>query len=481
MYDAATTPPPRSTDPRRLLVAEDSADARESLQQLLHLSVGLPVDVAVDGREALELLRARPYSVLVTDLKMPRMTGMELIEAVKAEGLGCTVVVTTGHGGVAEAVQAMRDGAYDFLVKPADPQHLCLVVERALAERALRDEVAALRSAAGGRRAFRDVLSRSPKMADVFEVVASVADTNSTVLILGETGTGKEQVARAIHSASEATRPGLFVPVNCAALPEALMESELFGHEKGSFTGAAGQRKGRFEAANGGTLFLDEIGDLPFPVQVKLLRVLQERRIERVGGHDPIDLDVRVVAATHQPLADLVQSGRFREDLYYRLNVVRIDLPPLRERAEDIPLLVEHFCQKYARPGLPPPKVTPEAMDALVRCDWPGNVRQLENAVERACVTARGGEITLANLPPDAGGRKPADGKTAFQVDLSRTLPEQLDELTAAFEERYLRRALKKTRGHVGRCAELSGLSRRSVTMKIARYEIDKKQLKGEE
>jgi DNA-binding NtrC family response regulator len=311
--------------------------------------------------------------------------------------------------------------------------------------------------------------------------VASVADTNSTVLILGETGTGKEQVARALHDASSGHRPGPFVAVNCAALPEALMESELFGHEKGSFTGAAGQRKGRFENANGGTLFLDEIGDMPFPVQVKLLRVLQERRIERVGGSQPIDLDVRVVAATHQPLSDLVQAGKFREDLYYRLNVVRIDLPPLRERPEDIPLLVQHFAQKYARPGQPPPHVSAEALDALMRCHWPGNVRQLENAVERACVTARDGEITPAHLPPDAGGPKNGEGKNSFQVDLARTLPEQLDELTAAFEERYLRRALKKTRGHVGRCAQLSGLSRRSVTMKIARYEIDKKQLKGEE
>ena len=386
-------------DTRRLLVAEDLADARESLQELLHLSLGLPVDSAVDGQEALQLLRSRPYSVLVTDLRMPKMGGMKLIESVRSEGLGVTTIVTTGHGGVSEAVEAMRNGAYDFLVKPADPQHLCLVVKRALEERELRDEVAALRAELGGRNAFRNVLSKSPRMAEVFDLVASVADTNSTVLILGETGTGKEQVARALHDASSSRRPGAFVAVNCAALPESLMESELFGHEKGSFTGAAGQRKGRFEAANGGTLFLDEIGDLPFPVQVKLLRVLQERRIERVGGHQPIDLDVRVVAATHQPLEKLIAEKKFREDLYFRLNVIRIDLPPLRERPEDIPLLVEHFCQKYARPGQPPPQVTAEAMDVLLRYRWPGNVRQLENAVERACATVRNGQIEKDHLP----------------------------------------------------------------------------------
>jgi DNA-binding NtrC family response regulator len=236
-------------------------------------------------------------------------------------------------------------------------------------------------------------------------------------------------------------------------------------------------RRGRFELAHTGTLFLDEIGDLPAPLQVKLLRVLQERRIERVGGTEPIDIDVRVIAATHQPLERLVREGKFREDLYYRLNVILIELPPLRDRPEDIPLLVEHFCQKYARPGRPPCTVTPEAMQVLLKCEWPGNVRQLENAIERATVTARDGVIRPANLPPDVAKR--ADGmKSPFQVDLSRTLTEQLAEISAAFEERYLRRALRKTRGHVGKCADISGLSRRSITDKIAHYKIDKGEYK---
>lgn len=473
-----TTPTP-ATPPvvQRVLVAEDQTDARESLVQLLHLSLGLEVDSAPDGAAALKMLREKPYSVLVTDLQMPKMSGMALIETIQTEALPVTVIVTTGHGGVTEAVQALRMGAYDFLVKGSEPQHLCQLVKRALEERALRDEVIALRSQLESARSFQNVLSKSSKMADVFDLITNVADTASTVLILGETGTGKEQVARALHQASAAHRTGPFVAVNCAALPETLMESELFGHEKGSFTGAAGQRKGRFEHANGGTLFLDEIGDLPPPVQVKLLRVLQERRIERVGGNAPIDLDVRVVAATHQSLEKLVREGKFREDLFYRLNVIRIDLPPLRDRPEDIPLLAEHFCQKYARPNQPSPTIDAEAMQVLLRCPWPGNVRQLENAIERACVTARDGVITPKHLPPDVGRR--GGVKSPFQVDLSRPLTDQLAEMTRAFEERYLRKALRKTRGHVGKCAKLTGLSRRSVTDKIAQYKIDKDEFKG--
>ena len=267
--------------------------------------------------------------------------------------------------------------------------------------------------------------------------------------------------------------------VNCGALNENLLESELFGHEKGSFTGAAGQRKGRFELADGGTIFLDEVGDVPMSMQVRLLRVLQERRFERVGGQEPVDVDVRVIAATHRNLEQLIKEGKFRDDLYYRLNVIRIELPPLRDRPEDIPVLAAHFCQKFGRPGHPSATLSPEAMDVLLKCPWPGNVRQLENALERACVTARDGVIRPANLPPDVSKR--GELRHPFQVDLGRTLPEQLAELTAAFEERYLRKSLRRTRGHVGKCAKLSGLSRRSITDKIAHYKIDKAAFKRDE
>jgi DNA-binding NtrC family response regulator len=460
-------------------VAEDLSDARTTLQQLLHLSLNLPVDAAEDGAKALQMLQERPYSVLVTDLKMPKLGGLKLMEAILDKKINVTVIVTTGNGGVEEAVQAMRMGAYDFLIKPADPQHLTLMIQRALRERALQDEVAALRQQLStGRQAFQNVLSKSPRMMDVFDLITHVADTPSTVLILGETGTGKEQVARAIHQSSS-RRDKPFVAVNCGALNENLLESELFGHEKGSFTGAAGQRKGRFELADGGTIFLDEVGDVPASMQVKLLRVLQERRFERVGGQEPVDVDVRVIAATHRNLEQLIKDGKFRDDLYYRLNVIRIELPPLRDRPEDIPVLAAHFCQKFSRAGQPPAALSPEAMEVLIKCPWPGNVRQLENALERACVTARDGTIRPSNLPPDVSKR--GDVKHPFQVDLGRTLPEQLAELTAAFEERYLRKSLRKTRGHVGKCAKLSGLSRRSITDKIAHYKIDKAAFKKDE
>jgi DNA-binding NtrC family response regulator len=465
---------------QRILIVEDLEDTRSSLQELLQMSLKLEVDTAEDGAAGLAMLRQKSYSLVITDLRMPKVSGLKLIQAVQEERLPVTVIVTTGHGSIKDAVEAMQMGAYDFLTKPPDPQHLCLLIQRALRERAIQDEVLALRQQLGARHTFQDVLSRSPKMHDVFELIGHIADTTSTVLIRGETGTGKEQVARAIHKSSGALRTGPFVAVNCGALNENLLESELFGHEKGSYTGAVGKRIGRFELAHQGTLFLDEIGDVPMSMQIKLLRVLQERRFERVGGTEPIDVDVRIVAATHQDMEKLVRDGKFREDLYYRLNVVRIDLPPLRDRPEDIPVLVGHFCQKFARPGQKPPQVSPEALAVLTKCPWPGNVRQLENAIERACVTARDGLIRTQDLPPDVG-RRPDGQKHPFQVDLSRNLPEQLAELTAAFEKRYISRALRRTRGHVGKCAKITGLSRRSITDKISQYGIDKTEFKGEE
>ena len=475
---AARPANPRPGPPQRVLVVEDVEDTRNSLVDLLRLKLRLEVDAAEDGHQALALLAERHYALVITDLRMPKVGGMKLIHEMRQRDIPATVIVTTGHGSIADAVEAMRLGAYDFLAKPPDPQHLCLLVERALRERELRDEVTALRTQMQQRHGFQSVLSRSPKMHDVFELVTHVAETDATVLIIGETGSGKEQVALALHHSCADRRPGQFVPVNCAAFPETLLESELFGHEKGAFTGATGQRAGRFEQADGGTIFLDEVGDIPLAMQVKLLRVLQERRFERLGGSEPIEVNVRVVAATHRDLDKLVAEGKFRDDLYYRLNVVRIDIPPLRERPEDIPVLVQHFCQRFARPGRPACEVSAEAMDVLLRCPWPGNVRQLENAIERACVTARDGVIRAANLPPDVSGRPGADGRGGLSVDLARPLPDQLAELTAAFEERYLRKALRRTRGHVGKCAAVSGLSRRSVTEKIMLYKIDKDEFK---
>ncbi len=456
---------------RRILIAEDNEQTRQQLQELLGNDPKVKVDTTGDGFEALEALVNHNYSLVLTDLKMPRLSGMQLIEEVQKRRLPVTVIVTTGHGSIDEAVQAMRMGASDFLTKPIDIHHLRLVVQRALRERILEDEVVHLREQLQTRYCFQDILSKNPRMHQVFELINKVAQTTTTVLIEGETGTGKEQVARAIHQASH-ERSGPMIAVNCAALPENLLESELFGHEKGAFTSAVGQRRGRFELAEGGTIFLDEIGDVPAAMQAKLLRVLQERRFERVGGTESIEVDVRIIAATNRSLLRLVKQGTFREDLYYRLNVVKIDLPPLRERPEDIPLLATHFAQKYARPGETPKQIAPQAMEVLLHYRWPGNIRELENAMERASVTSRDDVIHPENLPAEV--MLPAAPKLPFAIDLERPLRGLLRELTADIEQQYIRKALKKSHGNIGRCAKICGLSRRSISAKITEYKINK-------
>jgi DNA-binding NtrC family response regulator len=461
---------------RRILIVEDNETACKQIQVFLEMDPDLAVDTASNGSDALKLLSERPYSVVVTDLKMPQVDGLQLLEEVQKQRLPADVIITTGFGTVDHAVQALRLGAADFLTKPVNLDHLKLVVQRSLRERALQDEVVALREKLSEQDAFAGILSKNGRMHDVFELISHVAETISTVLIFGETGTGKELVARAVHEKSPRSNQP-FVAVNCAALPESLLESELFGHEKGAFTSAIGQRKGRFEMADSGTIFLDEVGEIPLAMQAKLLRVLQERRFERVGGSQTIEVDVRVVAATNRDLLRLAKDGKFREDLYYRLNVVKIDLPPLCERTEDIPLLAGHFVDKFRRGGAPPKSISPEAMEALIHYRWPGNIRELENAMERACVTTRDDVIRPENLPAEILQM----GRPRYQVpvDLSRPLAEQLADLTTSFEERYLRRALKRTRGHIGRTATLTGLSRRTITEKLALYQIDKAEFKG--
>jgi DNA-binding NtrC family response regulator len=463
---------------RRFLIAEDNSQLRRQLQELLGAETGVVVDTTGDGQEALDILtRAeRRYSIFLTDLKLPGRDGLELVAEVQKRALPVTVMVFTGHGSIQDAVQAMRLGAYDFLTKPIDPDHLRLVIRRALRERSLQDEIIYLREQMQQRYIFQNIISKNPQMHAIFELINNVATTTTTVLVEGETGTGKELIARAIHQVSSRFRSGPFVAINCAALPETLLESELFGHEKGAFTGAIGQRQGRFELANGGTLFLDEIGEIPPSIQVKLLRVLQEKRFERVGGSKSIEVDVRLVAASNRSLKGMVRKGRFREDLYFRVNVVRIDVPPLRDRAEDIPLLATHFATKYARPGESPRRISPQAMDLLVNHRWAGNVRELENVMERACVISDRDTIEPANLPPDLVA--PAPAKLPLRIDLDRSLHEQLQELTALFERQYIRKALKRTRGNVGRCASICGLSRRSLSTKLAEYKIDKKEFR---
>ena len=336
------------------------------------------------------------------------------------------------------------------------------------------DEPAEPRDPTQARCSFHDLLSKNPQMHAIFELIRNIAYTSTTVLIEGETGTGKEQTARAIHQASQ-NRTGPLVAVNCAAIPETLLESELFGHEKGAFTGAVSERRGRFEQAHGGTIFLDEVGDVPLALQAKLLRACRSAASSASAARS-IEVDVRVIAATNRNLKRLASQGAFREDLYYRLNVVKIELPPLRERPEDIPLLAAHFIEKSTRPGEAPQQISPRAMEALLGYRWPGNVRELENAVERACVTSRDGVIQVENLPPEvttlSAPRQP------FHIDLDRPLPELLRDAVNSIERQYISKALKKTRGNVSRCARICGMSRRSITGKISEYKLDKSAFK---
>lgn len=455
---------------RRILIADNDSTGL-ALKKLIVNDPEIHVDAIADGAAAIHALCEQNYSIFLVDVMMPGLDGIGLMEEIQKRNLPVTVIVMTGKSSIDQAVQVMRLGAYDILTKPVDPHHLRLVVQRVLRERRLQDEVASLREQLQSRYSFRNIISKSPRMFAVFELINHVAPTNTTVLIEGETGTGKEQIALAIHHASQ-LRTGPMVPVNCAALPESLLESELFGHEKGAFTSAVGKRVGRFELANGGTLFLDEVGDIPPAMQAKLLRVLQERRFERVGGTESIEVDVRVIGATNRSLQKLVQEGKFREDLYYRLNVVKIDLPPLRERREDIPLLAAHFAEKYARPGEAPKRVPPQVMDVLLNYSWPGNIRELENAIERACVTSPNGTILPQSFPPDL--LQPATPKLPLAIDLDQPLPDLLRRIQTDIEQEYIRKALEQTHGNVSECAQICGISRRSLSAKLGEYQINK-------
>ncbi len=455
---------------KKLLIVDDDAYSSSQLRKLLE-SQEVSVDVVEGGQDALAALASEDYSVLITDLRMPGMGGMDLLREISNRRLMVTVIVTTAFGSIDRVVEAMRLGAYDFLTKPIDPTYLKLVMDRALKKRELQDEVLSLRQRLKENFAFHSIISKNKRMHELFELIRHIAGTKSTVLIEGETGTGKELIAKAIHYAAESR--GNLVAVNCAALPESLLESELFGHERGAFTSADSRRKGRFELADQGTIFLDEIGDISPAMQAKLLRVLQEKRFERVGGHESINVDLRVVAATNKSLEREVSQNKFREDLFYRLNVIKIELPPLRERPEDIPLLISHFLEKYARPNEAPKRVSPEAMDRMLNYKWPGNIRQLENAIERAAVTTVGDVINFENLPSQVVGTSSLE-KPKFEIDLSHPLPHYLKLATEEIEREYILKALEKTRGNVGRCAELCGLSRRSVSGKISQYTIDK-------
>ena len=460
---------------RRILVVDESESSCRQLSQLL-ARPDRQIKVARDGTAALEWLVDGHFSLVLADLGLPGIDGLDLIREIRQRELPVTVIVMSSHASVDTAVEAMKLGAYDYLNKPIDHVRLNVLIEQALSDRTLRDEVAALREGSNRQFAFHRLLGVGPAMREVFARVTRAAASNCTVLISGETGTGKDLVAQALHHSDPKRSKGPFVVVNCAALPEPLLASELFGHERGAFTGAENRRLGRFELARGGTLFLDEIGEMPPAMQAKLLRVLQEGRFERVGGSETIAVDARVVAATHVDLEAAVASGQFREDLYYRLNVVRIVVPPLRERTEDIRLLIDHFLKKLQERRYPAKNFATETLARLERHEWSGNVRELEHLVEQLSVTSPGPVIGPDDLPPNVVPSREEPFRLDF--DIARPIQQITDELTERVERAYLTRVLEEYRGRIDRCSEHCGLSRRSISEKLRRYRIDKAEFK---
>ncbi|MBI2469177.1 MAG: sigma-54-dependent Fis family transcriptional regulator [Candidatus Rokubacteria bacterium] len=445
-------------EPFRILIADDEPAQLELVGGFLGKR-GFEVSLAPGGREGLRRFGREPFDLVLTDQKMPDLSGLELLEAVRAQNPETPVIVMTAHGTIETAVAAIKAGATDYLTKPLNLDELLHRVQQVRERQHLVSENRELRQALRERHRVAGIIGESGRMQEVLSLVGRVASSDATVLIRGESGTGKELIAKAIHYASPRAA-GPLVRVNCAALPENLLESELFGHEKGAFTGAVASRKGRFEVADGGSLFLDEIGDLPLHLQVKLLRVLQEREIERVGSSRPIPVDVRMLAATHRDLEALVRAGQFRDDLYYRINVVTVSLPPLRERREDIPLLVDHFLSTFAaKNGKAIRGLTREARDALLRYDYPGNVRELENLVERAVVLTRDDVIGLGDLPLGLAEAAPETGD-------ARSLPAAVEGL----ERRLIREALARAGGVQTAAAELLGISERVLRYKLRKY-----------
>jgi two-component system response regulator AtoC len=450
---------------RRILVVDDEENIRLVLRTLLKKH-GYEVEVADSGESALGALEAFDPDVILTDVRMPRMGGLDLLGALKAKQHPATVIVMSAYGNVDLAIEAMKAGAYDYVSKPFKPDEIVLTLRKAEERETLRRENRALREQVQKDNQFESILARSAEMVAIFRTVAKIADFKTTVLITGESGTGKELVARAIHARSS-RRASPFVAINCGAIPENLLESELFGHKKGAFTDATSDRRGLFEEASGGTLFLDEIGELPLNLQVKLLRVLQEESIRRLGDPKDVKVDVRIIAATHRDLSADVKAGRFREDLFYRINVLSIHIPPLRSRREDVNLLIDHFvARNNARLGTNIRGVSTEGRKLLLEYAWPGNVRELENTIERAMVLAEGDVLQTADLP-----ERIRDALDPVQVHLASG-ELSIKKTSAAIEQILIRRALQKTKGNRTRAADLLEISHRALLYKIKDYKI---------
>lgn len=438
----------------KLLIVDDEDIVRESLCDWLS-SVGYKVLAASNGEEALRIIRQKNVKIMIADLIMPGMDGLELMKRARNIVPTISTVIITAHGTIQTAIAAIREGAYDYIEKPFCPEKVELIIRNLVEHHNLVEENISLRRKVEDRYSFEGIIAKSPKMTKIFELIKTVAPTNTTVLITGESGTGKEIIARAIHSQSQRhDKP--FIVTSCAALPETLLESELFGYEKGSFTGAVERRKGKFEAADKGTLFLDEIGEIDANTQVHLLRALEEKKITRIGSNEEIEVDVRIVAATNKSLRTLIEQGKFRDDLYYRLNVVTIDLPPLKSRREDILPLAEHFLKKYAKQNNSSVRgFSPEVVEFMLDYDWRGNVRELENMVERGVVLSKGKAITLAEFPQELTAQAPAEGKTL-----------------EALEKNHIQKVLEETGGNIARTARLLGIHRMTLYNKLKKHNI---------
>ncbi|WP_053382150.1 sigma-54-dependent transcriptional regulator [Nitrospira moscoviensis] len=448
-----------------ILVVDDDADMRELVHDMLK-DRGHQVTTAGSGPEALKLMGEEDYAAVLTDLRMKGMQGLELLGEIKRAYPDVGVILMTAFGSVETAVEAMKHGASDYLTKPVKKEELVRVAERVIRETALRREVGRLRREVHKEYSFHQILGKSKAMQAVFDLIRRVADSPTNVLITGESGTGKELVAKAIHYNSD-RKDAPFVPVNCAAIPEPLLESELFGHMRGSFTDAKMDKRGLFEEAQKGTLFLDEISELPVMLQAKILRAIQEKEIRRVGANKPVAVDVRIIAATNLNLAEEVKAKRFRDDLYYRLNVIELKLPPLRERREDIPLLVEAFLQKCAAArGKQVKGVSEAALAMLMDYGWPGNVRELENIIERAVTLSRGEKIVPEDLPPAIEGSR--GDRRVLDEAAERTLPLE------AVEREYILKILEKMGGNKYQAAHALGIDRKTLYRKLGEIEEDK-------
>lgn len=449
-----TTPP--------ILIVDDDASQRRLIEFWLQ-EEGYRTVTATDGVSGLRAFEQHSPSLVVTDVRMPGMTGLDLLSRVKAQNSDTPFILITAFGTVDDAVQAMKLGAADYVLKPLKADELRVSVRRALERQQLVDENRYLRDLAGSTFRFENIISQSRKMRSVIETVAQVARRDSTVLLTGESGTGKELLAKAIHQSSlRSGKP--FVTVNCGALPETLAESELFGHRKGSFTGAVADRAGKFETANEGTVFLDEVGELTLPLQVKLLRVIQEREVDKIGNPHPVKVNVRILAASNRNLRNLVEDGQFRDDLYYRLSVVTVELPPLRERREDIPLLAQHFVKQFAsRYGIPGLTISDDLMEKLLQYNWPGNVRELQNVIERLAVLAKEGVIRVEDLPPEI--RHP-ESRIA---NVNLKLPDEGIDLEE-IEKEILLQALEKSGWNQTQAAKYLNISRKTLIYRMEKF-----------